>query len=130
MRAVRSRDTSPEFAVRRIAHRLGLRFRLHRRNLPGTPDLIFPRHRLAVFVHGCFWHRHLGCPRATTPKTRAAYWQAKFERTVDRDSAATAALNKSGWRVLIIWECWLREPGLVEDALLSRTVRGGGERLS
>jgi DNA mismatch endonuclease (patch repair protein) len=102
MRAVRSRDTTPEIVVRRIAHRLGLRFRLNRRDLPGKPDLVLPRHRLAVFVHGCFWHRHNGCPRAKMPRTRIEYWTAKFDRTVARDAAAAEALESTGWRILVL----------------------------
>ena len=105
MSRVRCKDTAPEIKVRRTAHRLGLRFRLHTRNLPGTPDLVFPRHKLVVFVHGCFWHRHQGCHRCTTPKTRRAFWSQKFERNVERDSQAKAALQSAGWRVLTIWEC-------------------------
>ena len=105
MRRVRGRNTAPERAVRRTAHALGYRFRLHRRDLPGTPDLIFPRLRKAVFVHGCFWHRHAGCSRTTTPRTRAAYWRDKFERNVERDRRNAAALQALGWEVLVVWEC-------------------------
>jgi len=105
MAGIRSRDTAPELKVRRIAHRMGLRFRLHRKDLPGRPDLVFPKHRLAVFVHGCFWHRHQGCPRASTPKTRTAFWNAKLAANVTRDVRHEASLKALGWRVLVIWEC-------------------------
>lgn len=105
MRRVRGKDTKPERAVRRAAHSLGYRFRLHRRDLPGTPDLTFPRLRKVVFVHGCFWHRHAGCSRTTTPKTRAAYWCEKFEQNVQRDRRNTSALRALGWKVLVVWEC-------------------------
>ena len=105
MRRVRGKDTTPERAVRRAAHSLGYRFRLHRRELSGTPDLTFPRLRKVVFVHGCFWHRHAGCRRTTTPKTRAAYWREKFERNVERDRRNVATLRELGWEVLVVWEC-------------------------
>ncbi len=117
----RGANTSPEVAVRRIAHRMGLRFRLHRRDLPGTPDLLLPRHRLAVFVHGCFWHRHAGCSRATTPQSRTAFWLKKFSATVERDVRQEAALGALGWKVLTIWECDIKRPGLVEARLNDAT---------
>ena len=105
MRRVRGKDTTPELAVRRAAHSLGYRFRLHRRDLPGTPDLTFPRPRKVIFVHGCFWHRHEGCGRTTTPKTRAGYWREKFEQNMDRDRRNIAMLRALGWQVLVVWEC-------------------------
>jgi len=105
MAGIRSRDTAPELAVRRAAHRMGLRFRLHRKDLPGRPDLVFPKHRLAVFVHGCFWHRHEGCKISHIPKTRTAYWKEKFERNVARDKRNQQALQALGWRVIVVWEC-------------------------
>lgn len=105
MARVRSRDTKPEMIVRRIAHGLGYRFRLAYRGLPGTPDLVFPRHKKVILVHGCFWHRHDGCARTTTPKTRRSFWQAKFDRNVERDRQVIAALWGRGWDVLVIWEC-------------------------
>lgn len=109
MAKVRGKDTGPELRVRTVAHRMGLRFRLHRKDLPGKPDLVFPKHRLAVFVHGCFWHRHEGCRRATTPSTRREFWEAKFAATVERDARQTAALESAGWRVLVLWECELKD---------------------
>jgi DNA mismatch endonuclease, patch repair protein len=105
MRRVRQRDTDPELVVRRVAHALGYRFRLHRRDLPGTPDIVFPKYRVALFVHGCFWHRHNGCVRATTPKTRRDYWLPKFEANVERDRRKAMALTEAGWRVAVLWEC-------------------------
>ena len=105
MRRVRAKNTTPELAVRRAAHRLGYRFRLYRRDLPGTPDLTFPRLRRAILVHGCFWHRHAGCRRTTTPKTRTTYWRRKFEQNVERDRRNMAALRALGWDVLVVWEC-------------------------
>lgn len=107
MRCIKSRDTSPEMAVRRALHASGLRFRLHRQDLPGTPDLVLPRHRIAVFVHGCFWHWH-GCRRCRMPQSNRAYWSAKIARNVARDQAASEALRQLGWRVLVVWECELQ----------------------
>lgn len=109
MARVRGKDTGPEVRVRRIAHGLGLRFRLHRKDLPGKPDLVFPKHSLAVFVHGCFWHRHPGCGRASTPTTRPEFWQAKFDGNVARDRRQQEALETLGWKVLILWECELKD---------------------
>lgn len=105
MARVKAANTSPEVAVRRLVHGLGYRFRLHRRNLPGTPDLVLPRHRTVVFVHGCFWHQH-NCRRGRRqPATNQAYWIPKLARNVERDAAARNALEELGWRVLTIWEC-------------------------
>lgn len=105
MSRVRSKNTSPEMRVRRAAHALGLRFRLHRKDLPGKPDLVFPKHRVALFVHGCFWHRHPGCPKSSTPKSRTAYWEAKFQANVDRDLRVARDLEILGWSTQTIWEC-------------------------
>lgn len=105
MSAVRGKDTAPEMRVRKAAHALGLRFRLHVRSLPGSPDLVFPRHRTALFVHGCFWHRHPGCKKASPPKSNVEFWNAKFERNVARDADYERKLAEAGWRVLVIWEC-------------------------
>jgi DNA mismatch endonuclease (patch repair protein) len=117
MRSVRQKNTGPELSVRRAAHVLGFRFRLHRRDLPGTPDLTFPRLRKAIFVHGCFWHRHKGCGRTTSPKTRTEFWNAKFARNVERDASAVAALSRQGWGVLTIWECEAADPAKLSHLL-------------
>jgi DNA mismatch endonuclease (patch repair protein) len=109
MANVRSANTKPEMIVRRIAHALGYRYRLYVRSLPGSPDLVFPRKRKVIFVHGCFWHRHEGCSRTTFPKTRADYWNAKFSANVARDAAQATALCGLGWSVLAIWECETRD---------------------
>lgn len=105
MARIKGKDTRPEMLVRRAAHAMGYRFRLHRRDLPGTPDLVFPSKRKVLFVHGCFWHRHEGCRRATTPSTRAELWHAKFSRNMARDAANEDALKKLGWSVGVLWEC-------------------------
>jgi DNA mismatch endonuclease (patch repair protein) len=116
MRAIRSTNTKPELQVRRLAHAMGLRFRLHRSDLPGKPDLTFPRHRLALFVHGCFWHGH-GCKRGGRgPKSNTDYWGPKIKRTRARDAAATTALQQLGWRVAALWECELTN----DDEIISR----------
>jgi DNA mismatch endonuclease (patch repair protein) len=117
MRRVRGKDTAPELAVRRALHAMGLRFRLHRSDLPGRPDIVLPGRRTAIFVHGCFWHRHEGCRRASTPAVREEFWAAKFARTVERDAEQAAALKKLGWDVAVIWECELRSPGRLESRL-------------
>jgi DNA mismatch endonuclease (patch repair protein) len=105
MKRVRRAHTAPELAVRRALHGMGFRFRLHPKDLPGTPDLVLPRHRVAVFVHGCFWHRHPRCKRATIPKTRADFWSDKFRSNVQRDERKARLLKELGWRVVTIWEC-------------------------
>lgn len=105
MRSIRSRDTRPELAVRSLLHRMGHRFRLHRRDLPGTPDLVLPKYRVAVLVHGCFWHQHADCRHARLPSKRRDYWLPKLARTQQRDAVTVAALNALGWRALIVWEC-------------------------
>ncbi len=117
MARVKGRDTGPERAVRRILTRLGLRYRLQRRDLPGSPDIVMAGRRTAVFVHGCFWHGH-GCRRgARRPKANAAYWLAKIARNTARDAAAQAALEAGGWTVLTVWECELKDEAALESRL-------------
>lgn len=124
MSAIRGKDTCPEMLVRRYLHACGIRFRLHSRQLPGRPDIVLPRFRTVVFVHGCFWHRHPGCHLASTPATRAEFWAAKFSRNVERDRENASALTAMGWQVLTIWECETRDP-LLLDQLFWR-IRAGG----
>lgn len=114
MASVRGRDTKPEMAVRRYLHAKGLRFRLHRRDLPGRPDLLLPSRRVAVFVHGCFWHQHPGCKRARLPQTRADFWREKLEGNVERDAAALEELEANGWTTLVVWECEVGPKALEE----------------
>jgi DNA mismatch endonuclease (patch repair protein) len=104
MAAVKSRDTTPELIVRRLAHALGYRYRLHVRSLPGAPDLVFPRLDKVIFVSGCFWHRHT-CGRCRIPATRRAYWLAKIDRNAARDQRVQRALRRLGWGVMVVWEC-------------------------
>ena len=119
MRSIKSRDTKPEMAVRRTAHAMGFRYRLHRADLPGSPDLVFPSRRAVVFVHGCFWHGH-GCKRGRrAPKTNASYWTAKIARNRQRDREAVLSLRRQGWRVLVLWECQLSDADTL-DAVVAR----------
>lgn len=106
MAKIKSKNTKPEMTVRRAVHAAGFRYSLHRKELPGSPDLVFRRHNLVVFVHGCFWHWH-GCKRSRMPATNRAYWTAKIARNVARDANDLAELDALGWRHLIIWECQL-----------------------
>lgn len=105
MSKVRSKNTNPEIRVRKVMHSLGLRFRLHKTDLPGTPDIVLPKLRTVVFVHGCFWHRHKGCRRASIPSSNVAFWREKFDRNIARDKQNRALLRKLGWRSVVIWEC-------------------------
>lgn len=126
MSRIRSKDTVPELALRRELHRLGLRYTLRNSRLPGKPDLVFPRHRAIVFVHGCFWHRHADCNIATTPKSNTPFWQAKFDRNVERDSRVALELQSQGWRVYVVWECDLQSKtrAVATAAKIARLVRG------
>lgn len=118
MRAVKGKDTKPEMAVRRALHSLGFRFRLQRRDLPGCPDIVLPGRRLAIFVHGCFWHRHADCRKTTTPKTRIDFWTAKFEANAARDKRVERELVAAGWKVLVVWECQTKKPEDLTGSLL------------
>lgn len=115
MRAVRSRDTAPEMVVRRFLHAAGLRFRLHDRRLPGVPDLVFPSRRVALFVHGCFWHQHPGCKAADRPKSRPDYWNRKLDGNMARDARHLDELAAAGWTTFVIWECETRDPKLLAE---------------
>lgn len=105
MSRIRGRDTVPELVVRSYLHRRGLRFRLHRRDLPGRPDIVLPAYRVAILVHGCFWHGHAGCKRASLPKTRVSFWAEKIAANRERDARSIRALEALGWRPLVVWEC-------------------------
>lgn len=125
MSRVKGKSTAPEMTVRRLAHSLGMRFRLHKPDLPGRPDLAFPRYRTVVFVHGCFWHRHPGCKKATSPKSKVEYWEKKFRTNVERDARNATELEQMGWRVLTVWECETKNAELLKAKLDS--IRAGGE---
>ncbi|WP_280800264.1 MULTISPECIES: very short patch repair endonuclease [unclassified Mesorhizobium] len=117
MSAVRGRDTKPEMVVRRLLHSMNYRYRLHRKELPGRPDIVFVGRRKAIFVHGCFWHRHLGCSKTTMPKTRAGFWAEKFERNVERDRNAEDRLKDAGWSTFTVWECETRSSDTLASQL-------------
>lgn len=128
MRRVKGKNSKPEMMVRRTAHAMGYRYRLHVSGLPGHPDLVFPARRKVIFVHGCFWHRHPGCRRTTTPTTRSEFWQDKFRRNVARDASVERRLADAGWRVLVIWECETFDIAALSDRIGS--FLEGDERLS
>jgi DNA mismatch endonuclease (patch repair protein) len=121
MSRVRSKDTQPELRVRRLLHRAGYRFRLHRRDLPGSPDIVLPRYRTAIFVHGCFWHGHEGCRRSKLPATRTDFWRAKIDRNRTRDEANARALGSLGYQVVTLWECELRSDQQIIDLITGAT---------
>lgn len=126
MALVKSRDTKPELRVRKFLHAHGLRYRLHVRDLPGCPDLVFPSRRIVVFVHGCFWHQHPACPACRLPKTRIDFWENKLVGNVKRDAQQQQELEKLGWTVLIIWECETKFDSALNfllDAIRSQTTR-------
>lgn len=135
MKAVRQKNTGAEVVTRQVLHGLGLRFRLHRKELPGSPDIVLARHETVIFVHGCYWHRHPGCKYASTPKTNQDFWLPKLDRNVERDAHKEEALQALGWRVLIVWECETRDLATLESRLrrefglpaLSPTPRGDAE---
>lgn len=110
MGRVKGRDTKPEILVRSFIHRMGYRFRIHRRDLPGNPDIVFPRHRKVIFVHGCFWHGHGRCLRSKRPTTNKDFWNEKLDGNIERDKRFRRALQRLGWKVFVIWQCETREP--------------------
>lgn len=119
MAGIRGKDTKPEMQVRRAAHALGYRFRLHRRDLPGSPDLVFPACRKVIFVHGCFWHRHEDCRHAAIPKSNSEFWQEKFEKNRARDVRAMTDLVAAGWDALVVWECETLDAKVLKDRIAS-----------
>jgi len=119
MSRIKGSNTGPERIVRSILHRMGYRFRLHRKDLPGKPDITLQKHKTVVFVHGCFWHRHKGCKDATLPKTRRNFWRNKLEANAARDGVKEHALRVLGWKIIVLWECETKKPG----KLISRLSR-------
>ncbi|TSA79960.1 DNA mismatch endonuclease Vsr [Deinococcus detaillensis] len=122
MTRIRSQDTKPELTVRRVLHASGLRYRLQVRDLPGKPDLVFPRYRAVLFVHGCFWHMH-GCPLFKWPKSREEFWRTKLGRNAERDAEVETRLLETNWRVLTVWECALKGKGRISETELASRVR-------
>jgi DNA mismatch endonuclease (patch repair protein) len=136
MSKVRSRDTKPEWILRCGLHRLGFRYRLKNRHLPGSPDLVFAKFHAAVFVHGCYWHRHQGCKDASTPKSNIDFWERKFAENIERDSRIIRELENLGWRILVVWECeltrkaretvhrvasWLKQGNVCYDCVINQS---------
>jgi len=118
MSRIRAKDTRPERLVRSLLHNLGYRFRLNRKDVPGRPDIVLPKYRTAIYVHGCFWHRHKGCSLAYTPKSNLEFWSKKFIRNEERDAQVAAALKKTGWNQIVVWECETRN-----EAALARRLQ-------
>lgn len=125
MSRIRSKNTKPEIRLRSLLHKAGYRFRLHARKLPGTPDIVLPKYRTVIFVHGCFWHRHNDCANSTMPKTRIEFWESKFKTTVERDQDKIEKLRLAGWRVIIVWECELDKNDGLLIRRISEELRGG-----
>lgn len=123
MAANKCRNTKPELATRRLLHSMGFRFRLHRKDLPGCPDIVLPRHHCVIFVNGCFWHQHENCSLATKPATRPDFWRAKFDRNVNRDRENYAKLVVLGWHVIVVWECELRDLVTLKQQLASNLAQ-------
>ena len=109
MSAIKSKNTKPEIAVRKVLHSMGYRFRLHSKDLPGSPDIVLPKYKTVIFVHGCFWHRHENCKYASTPKTRQEFWEAKFRENINRDKLNQENLFSKGWKIIIVWECEIKD---------------------
>lgn len=122
MSRIRSKDTKPEKIIRSILHKLCFRFRINRKDLPGTPDIVLPKHKTVIFVHGCFWHQHEGCKIASKPKSNSEYWKAKFTKNVERDKKTQEDLRVMGYRVIVIWECEVKKfqqsPEILKSILL------------
>ena len=118
MSAIKSKNTKPEIVVRKILHSMGYRFRLHGKDLPGSPDIILPKYKTVIFVHGCFWHRHENCKYASTPKTRPKFWESKFGANIKRDRNNQKNLINLGWKIIIVWECELKKTHYLKDLFL------------
>ncbi|WP_415713066.1 very short patch repair endonuclease [Maridesulfovibrio sp.] len=121
MSRIRGKDTKPEMVVRSLLHRMGYRFRLHRKDLPGKPDIVLPKYKTVLFVHGCYWHRHEGCRHATVPKTNTDFWMNKFNKNIERDQRVRQELQQLGWRVVTIWECETKDKQLLMKILSEKS---------
>ena len=117
MSAIKSKNTKPEIAVRKLLHSMGYRFRLHGKDLPGSPDIVLPKYKIVIFVHGCFWHRHENCKYASTPKTRQEFWEIKFKANVKRDLEIQEKIKNLDWRSVVIWECEIKNKIFLERKL-------------
>ena len=123
MSAIKSKNTKPEIAVRKLLHSLGYRFRLHRKDLPGSPDIVLPKYKTVIFVHGCFWHRHENCKYASTPKTRQEFWEAKFRENINRDKLNQENLSSNGWKIIIVWECEIKDKDFDLNRLFKNEIK-------
>ena len=124
MSRIRSTDTKPEMVLRSVLHRMGLRFRVHRRGLPGRPDIVLPKYHTVIFVHGCFWHQHPGCIEAVRPKSNKSYWMAKLDNNIKRDRKNIKALRHEGWRVFRFWECEIEKDPICIASRIAKELRG------
>ena len=118
MSAIKSKNTKPEIAVRKLLHSMGYRFRLHRKDLPGSPDIVLPKYKTVIFVHGCFWHRHENCKYASTPKTRKEFWENKFKTNLKRDAEVQEKIKNIGWQSVVIWECETKKVDNLREKLI------------
>jgi DNA mismatch endonuclease (patch repair protein) len=116
MSAIKSKNTKPEITVRKLLHSMGYRFRLHKKDLPGSPDIVLPKYKTVIFVHGCFWHRHQNCKYASNPKTRREFWEKKFKENIERDKKTQEKLKNLGWKTKIVWECEIKK----QDKLIKK----------
>ena len=123
MSAIKSKNTKPEIAVRKLLHSMGYRFRLHRKDLPGSPDIVLPKYKTVIFVHGCFWHRHKNCKYAATPKTRQEFWEAKFRENINRDKLNQENLSSKGWKIIIVWECEIKDKDFDLNRLFKNEIK-------
>ena len=130
MGRIKSVNTSPEIIVRKLLHKMGYRFRLHRRDLPGTPDIVLPKFKTVIEVRGCYWHRHAGCPDATTPKTNTAFWVDKFNKTIERDKRNLKAIKKLGWQVIVVWQCEIKDLNILETKFQTAINQKKGNKIT
>ena len=123
MSAIKSKNTKPELKVRKILHSMGYRFRLHSKDLPGSPDIVLPKYKTVIFVHGCFWHRHQNCKYASTPKTRQEFWNKKFNENINRDKINQENLSSKGWKIIIVWECEIKDKDFDLNRLFKNEIK-------
>jgi len=123
MSAIKSKNTKPEIKVRKVLHSMGYRFRLHRKDLPGSPDIVLPKYKTVIFVHGCFWHRHENCKYASNPKTRQEFWEAKFRENINRDKLNQENLSSKGWKIIIVWECEIKDKDFDLNRLFKNEIK-------
>ena len=123
MSAIKSKNTKPEIKVRKVLHSMGYRFRLHSKNLPGSPDIVLPKYKTVIFVHGCFWHRHQNCKYASTPKTRQEFWNKKFNENINRDKINQENLSSKGWKIIIVWECEINDKDFDLNRLFKNEIK-------